>query len=64
MAYQASLLRGGMGHIIEDRIYFPEPAQVNSAETGGVHLQTTFYRDKSCGEKVDFLLNLLEQQEK
>lgn len=53
-----------MGHIIEDRIHFPEPAQVNSAETEGINLETTFYRDKRCGEKVDFSLNLLEQREK
>lgn len=53
-----------MGHKIEARIHFPEPAQVNAAETEGFHLQTAFYRDKHCGEKVDFLLNSLERREK
>lgn len=53
-----------MGHTIEDIIHFLDPAQVNGAETEGIHLQATFYRDKHCGEKVDFWLNLLEQQEK
>lgn len=61
---EAPLRRGEMGHTIEDIIHFPNPAPVNSAETEGIHLQTTFYRDKHLGEKVDFLLNLLEQQEK
>lgn len=53
-----------MGHTIEDIIHFLDPAPVNSAETEGIHLQITFYRDKHLGEKVDFLLNLLEQQKK
>lgn len=52
------------GYAIENIIHFLDPAQVSSAETEGIHLQTAFYRDKHCGEKVDFLLNLLEQQEK
>lgn len=51
-------------HGIEDRIHFLDPAQMSSAETEGIHLQTTFYRDKHCGEKVDFLFNLLEHLEK
>lgn len=53
-----------MGHTIENIIHSLDPAQASSAETEGIHLQTACNRDKHCGEKVELLLNLLEQQEK